>query len=217
MSDLKLPYLVVQMMPEDIIQVAVIDRLSFSTPWSVNAYRYELTQNDTAHYYVVIPNHPPATNSGDGHWLSRLRRRFTITPSNRNIIGYGGFWLMVDEAHISTIAIHPDFRRRGIGEFLLLKLIEKAIGLKANQVTLEVRESNYGAQTLYHKYGFGVTGRRAGYYTDNHEDALLMTVENVLTPAYQQTLATLKAALIHRLTTPKPPIQDETDYESKSE
>jgi ribosomal-protein-alanine N-acetyltransferase len=199
-NDLHLPYLVVPMALDDVDQVTAIDRVSFSTPWSANAYRYEITQNEMAHYYVVVPRSSPVTVvAGDG-WLYRLRRWFTPASSSRPVIGYGGFWLMIDEAHISTIAVRPDFRGRGIGELLMVRMIEKAIALKASQVTLEVRESNAIAQQLYYKYDFVVTGRRRAYYVDNREDALIMTVEGVRTPAYQQKLANLKAMLLRRLT-----------------
>jgi ribosomal-protein-alanine N-acetyltransferase len=199
-NELRLPYLVVPMALEDIDQVSAIDHVAFSTPWSVNAFRYEVTQNEMAHYYVVVPrDSPPSVVAGDG-WLGWLRRWFTAVPSSRFILGFGGFWLMVNEAHVSTIAVRPGFRRRGIGELLMVKMIEEAIALRAVQVTLEVRESNSSARQLYDKYGFVVTGRRRAYYADNREDALIMTVEGVLTPAYQQTFARLKAALYRRLT-----------------
>jgi len=77
------------------------------------------------------------------------------TPSLASIIGFAGLWLMVDEAHITTIAMHPDFRRRGLGEFLLVSMIDIAYDINARWVTLEVRVSNYNAQNLYRKYGSG--------------------------------------------------------------
>jgi ribosomal-protein-alanine N-acetyltransferase len=86
-----------------------------------------------------------------------------------------GFWFIVDEAHISTIAVHPDFRQHGIGEILLQWALREALHLDAQLVTLEVRVSNHKAINLYEKYGFEVVGRRAHYYRDNNEDALLMT------------------------------------------
>jgi [ribosomal protein S18]-alanine N-acetyltransferase len=211
MNDLDLPYSVVPMELEDILQVSLVDRLSFTTPWSVSAYRYEIAENEAAYYFVVIPYDSQKDAEVDGRWIGRLRRRFKNSISDRFIIGYGGFWLLVDEAHISTIAIRPEYRRRGLGELLLLKMIEEAIALRAERVTLEVRKSNYNAQQLYYKYGFEVTGRRLAYYTDDREDALIMTVENVLTLTYHEKLTSLKDDLYHRLENQVAPNPIKTD------
>src|SRR5258708_31509616 len=95
----------------------------------------------------------------------------TTTPSLASIIGFAGLWLMVDEAHITTIAMHPDYRRRGLGEFMLVSLIDIAFSIGAKWVTVEVRVSNYTAENLYRKYGFREAGLRHRYYSDNQEDA----------------------------------------------
>ncbi|MGH2544027.1 MAG: ribosomal protein S18-alanine N-acetyltransferase, partial [Ardenticatenaceae bacterium] len=125
-------------------------------------------------------------------WLWRPRR-------GRPILGYGGFWLMVGEAHISTIAIAPDWRGMGLGEHLLLELAEHAIQLGAEMITLEVRLSNLPAQKLYEKYGFEYVGRRKRYYRDNNEDAHIMTVENVQAPEYRALLDQQRLKLKERL------------------
>ena len=91
------------------------------------------------------------------------------------MLGYAGLWLLIDEAHISTIAVAPEWRGRGLGELLLASLLERAISIGADVATLEVRASNLVAQNLYRKYRFTVVGVRKGYYTDNFEDALVMT------------------------------------------
>jgi len=154
----------------DIAQVVAIDRLSFPLPWSEASYRREINENTNAHFWVA---YQPASGQGpEARWTRWLR-----PPAARRIVGYLGCWYIVDEAHVSTLAVHPDFRRQGVGEALLVIMLRAAAGLGATLATLEVRLSNEPAQRLYRKYGFEVVGRRKGYYRDNSEDALLMTVQ----------------------------------------
>jgi ribosomal-protein-alanine N-acetyltransferase len=108
-------------------------------------------------------------------------------------------WLMVDEAHITTIALRAARRGRGYGELLLASLIETAIGTGARRVTLEVRVSNETAQGLYRKYGFRQEGLRRRYYSDNNEDAYIMTTDNIQDSDYQRTFESLVHALSERL------------------
>ena len=115
------------------------------------------------------------------------------------IVGYGGLWLNVDEGHVTTIAVAPEYRGRGIGELLLNGLIDQALSLHTDMLTLEVRVSNIVAQQLYLKYGFRTSGTRPRYYTDNGEDALIMWTESVRTPAYQDRLRRLREQLFTRL------------------
>jgi ribosomal-protein-alanine N-acetyltransferase len=140
----------------DLRTVLDIDRLSFPLPWSERTYRYELNENPSSYMYVV--------EIQEGR--------------NRKVVGYVGFWFIVDEAHISTLAVHPDFRGFGLGELLLQTAIDDAEQLNAKIVTLEVRISNQIAINLYRKHDFEVVGTRPRYYRDNNEDALLMTREN---------------------------------------
>jgi ribosomal-protein-alanine N-acetyltransferase len=156
----------------DIPRVMAIERDVFPSPWPAHAYRYELTQNALSHCYVL--------------------------ESADELLGYGCMWLVVDEAHISTLAVAPSQRGRGLGELLLLALLREAIALDAVTATLEVRVSNQTAQALYAKYGFEVVGWRKRYYVDNQEDALIMTVEP-LDQAYQDRLAVLQTGLFERL------------------
>ena len=135
----------------DLPSVQLIERASFATPWPAHAYRQELEGNRLAHYLV-------ATLGGD-------------------IVAYGGMWLMVDEAHITTFAVHPDWRRQRIGERLLLAFLDMAVDRGAREATLEVRLSNLPARRLYEKYGFRPVGLRPRYYSDDNEDALIMTTE----------------------------------------
>ncbi len=153
----------------DVTQVVVIDQLSFPLPWPASAYRRELLENTHAHFYVARARQDGA---GPARWWAQWVR----PPSERRVLGYVGFWYVVDEAHISTIAVHPDYRRHGIGERLLEAALRQAAGLGAKLATLEVRVGNLSAQRLYRKYGFEEVGQRKSYYRDNGEDALLMTV-----------------------------------------
>jgi len=142
------------MRQEDVPQVTEIDREAFPTLWPPANYQHEL-KNGLAHYIV-------ACDAEAGH----------------HIMGFSGLWMLVDEAHITNIAVREKHRRQGIGETLLIAIVELAIELGANLITLEVRASNSEAQKLYAKYGFVRVGLRRGYYTDNREDAVLMSIEN---------------------------------------
>jgi ribosomal-protein-alanine N-acetyltransferase len=132
--------------------------LSFSLPWPENSFQFELTQNPSS---LAIVNEvvPPGE-----------------TPI---IIGMAVVWIMVDEAHIATIAIHPEFRGNGIGKKLLAEVLRQSIRRGATIATLEVREHNLIAQQMYYKFGFEIVGRRLKYYQDNNEDAVLMTLSNL--------------------------------------
>jgi [ribosomal protein S18]-alanine N-acetyltransferase len=186
MNDPLIPYRVEPMLVEDLEAVMAIEQVAHAAPWPASAYRHELEQNDLAHYIVLLPGTSElAGSNGLGSrvlgWLRRPRR-------GRVVIGYGGFWLMAGEAHISTIAMDPEWRGLGLGELLLVELIERALELKAEMVTLEVRISNETAQNLYGKYQFEITGTRKRYYRNNNEDAHIMTVEGVQSPAYRAFL-----------------------------
>jgi ribosomal-protein-alanine N-acetyltransferase len=120
-----------------------------------------------------------------------------VARLDRRIVGYGGMWVVMDEAHITTLAVDPPFRRRKIAQRLLMALLEEAVILGAVRATLEVRETNLAAQNLYHKFGFRVTGVRKAYYTDNGENALVMWAEGIGEPEYVGRLEALRKALYH--------------------
>ncbi|MEJ2210859.1 MAG: ribosomal protein S18-alanine N-acetyltransferase [Anaerolineae bacterium] len=194
-----LPYLVEPMALSDLEQVMAIERVSFSLSWSERAYRYEIVDNEHSTMLVVRP--APRFLGQPAPWLRRLSRG-GLGPG----LGYAGFWLLVDDAHVATIAVHPDHRGLGLGALLLASLIERAIDLGANRATLEVRVSNKTAQGLYRNYGFQTVERRRRYYSDNNEDAYLMATPSFQSPAYQETLRRNAAALARRLSqTPPPP------------
>lgn len=198
MAEPPLPYRVVPMTLGDIDAVMRIERLSHSAAWPESAYRHELESNSLAHYFVLVPDLPEATAPSPG-LLDRLRSWLGRPAESRALLGYGGFWMMADEAHISTIAVHPEWRGHGLGEFMLLELIEAALRLEAILVTLEVRVSNEIAQRLYEKYGFEIVGTRRRYYRDNNEDAHIMTVEQVQEPPFRALLDHRRQALRARL------------------
>ena len=161
----------------DLPGVREVDRLSFPTPARAGLFEHELAQNDMAYYQVLGLGE-------DGR--------------SAQIIGFSGFWLIADEIHISTIASHPQWRGRGLGELLLLNLLFRAYTLPANMVTLEVRRSNAVAQALYEKYQFKEVGIRPRYYRDTGEDALLMTMA-ALNARYHHFLENQQNVLYQRL------------------
>lgn len=174
--NLKLRY----MRLEDVSQVVQIDRLSFSTPWSHHSYAHEVGEAAYS-YMVVLETTEEKPLHGWQRWWRGLRRGGANGAHATNvIIGYGGLWSIAGEAHISTIAIAPEYRGKGYGEVLLLAMLRRAILLNASYVVLEVRVSNTVAKNLYRKYGFQYTHTKPGYYRDNHEDAEEMRVD--LTP-----------------------------------
>jgi ribosomal-protein-alanine N-acetyltransferase len=188
------PYIVEPMRLSDVPQVMAIERVSFPLPWPERAYRYELSQNTTSHY-VVLRRAPMSNAKGWQQPLKRFLRRDLHTP----VLGYGGYWLIAGEAHISTLAVATEYRRQGLGELLLYCMLKRAAATDAFEATLEVRVSNHTAQNLYRKYGFENVGRRRRYYQDNGEDALIMTVHDFHGDLYQARLQELGRELHQRL------------------
>ncbi|AJS61612.1 ribosomal protein S18-alanine N-acetyltransferase [Paenibacillus sp. IHBB 10380] len=132
----------------DIPSIMIIEREAFTLPWTEDAFRNELTNNLFAKY-VVLEN-------------------------NGNPIGYAGMWTIVDEAHVTNIALLEAYRGRKLGGLLLEELMNTASQIGMLRITLEVRVSNMIAQKLYERKGFTSVGIRKGYYSDNHEDAVIM-------------------------------------------
>lgn len=139
-----------EMTVDDLDDVMEVELNSFATPWSRDAFFNELTKNQFAHYLVV--------------------------EVDQKVVGYCGVWIIVDEAHITNIALLPDFRGMRLGEALMARIIELAKRIGAMRMTLEVRVSNVRAQSLYRKFGFEKGAVRKQYYSDNLEDALVMWV-----------------------------------------
>ena len=133
---------------DDIPQVQLVERKCFPNPWSRNIFLSEITRNDNAIYIVALVG--------------------------ERIVGYAGIWIILDEGHITNIAVHPSFQRQGIGHGLIDVLTRAAVARGVVAMTLEVRVSNAGAQALYTKLGFVPQGIRKEYYQDDKEDALIM-------------------------------------------
>ena len=195
---------------EDLPQVNAIDHEAFPTLWPPPNYQREL-KNGIAHYIVVYDDQktyrPPEPEAnppkGLGGLLARLRLRFNHhdqePPSTREyIIGFAGIWLMAGEAHITNIAVRESYRRQGMGELLLIALIDLTLELGAHLMTLEVRASNTTAQRLYAKYGFTQVGLRRNYYTDNREDGVLMTIEDITSTPVRVKLRSLRQSHARR-------------------
>ncbi|MEO8509946.1 MAG: ribosomal protein S18-alanine N-acetyltransferase [Chloroflexota bacterium] len=154
---------------DDLPAVQEIERLSFSSPWPTYALEQELTANRLARYVVA--------RAGD------------------TIVAFAGVWLMVDDAHITTFSVHPDWRRHGVGQQLLMGVADLAREIGARRLTLEVRASNEAAQRLYERFGFDIVGRRKAYYTDNGEDALIMTTPPLGHPPQARLLGAIREEL----------------------
>lgn len=137
-----------RMQLSDLDEVMEIEKVCYPTPWSRRAFVGELTENVYAHYIVA---HLETT-----------------------LIGYAGMWVILEEAHVTNVSVHPEYRRIGLGKKLLHELIERARELGAARMTLEVRPSNHVARNLYCQTGFIERGLRKGYYTDTQEDAIIM-------------------------------------------
>ncbi len=158
-----------QLRTEDIHQVAEIDKENFPRMQPYVNYKRELT-NKLAHYIVAC------------------NTKVENIKNNNIVVGVAGFWLMAGEAHIVNIAVKQVYQHRGIGELLLIDLIELALKKNADKLTLEVRVSNKPAKKLYEKYGFLKRGIRRGYYLDGKEDAVIMTTDYMKTRNFQANL-----------------------------
>lgn len=129
-------------------QILEIEQVSFPTPWTKGSFLSELLENTLAYYYGCF--------------------------QEDRLMGYAGMWIIIDEAHITNVAVHPDYRGKKVGEIIMLHMMTQALERGAYKMTLEVRPSNITAQKLYRRLGFESVGRRKGYYTDNQEDAIIM-------------------------------------------
>ena len=151
----------------DVPAVAALEELAFPQPWPLGAFYEELALSNRV--YLV-------TEDGE-----------------HSVIGYGGLIVVADDAHITTLAVHPHRRRRGLGPRLLVGLIERALARGARNLTLEVRQSNADAQALYQRFGFARVGRRRNYYRD--EDAVVMWATAIDGRAYALRLSEIRGAL----------------------
>ncbi|MFC1911792.1 ribosomal protein S18-alanine N-acetyltransferase [Chloroflexota bacterium] len=204
------PYYIRPIYREDVSQVNELDREVFPTQWPPPNYQREL-QNKLARLLVACDNNKaieaPEIEAPHGKGiLARVKNLFTsgplpntLPPSNWHyVVGFAGIWILADEVHITNIAVRNLYQRQGIGELLLIATIDLAAELKASLLTLEVRASNLPAQKLYGKYGFVQVGLRRGYYTDNREDAVLMSTESIDSASFQAQFRQLRQAYCQR-------------------
>jgi ribosomal-protein-alanine N-acetyltransferase len=165
-----------RMTPADLPAVAAVERAAFENGWPATAFAHELEQNAMARY-LLVELVPP----GEGQ-----------APV---VLGFAGLWLIVDEAHVVTVAVTPPCRRHGLGRLLVHALVTLARDCGMTDATLECRVSNQAARALYRDYGFHEVGLRKHYYADNGEDAVIMTTEAFSSEGYRARLARLEARL----------------------
>lgn len=158
------------MLPADAPRVIELEEAVFSPAWTRTAFERELAGNGMARYIL-------------------------LEDATGELLGFGGLWLMVDEAHVVTVGVWPELRRHGYGRLLVHALVLLAQDCGMLSATLEVRESNAAARALYAAYGFYEVGKRKRYYADNGEDAVIMTTEAFDSAAYQRRLVRLRAEL----------------------
>jgi [ribosomal protein S18]-alanine N-acetyltransferase len=152
----------------DIDTLVMLDRICFGGLWSIESYRRELS-HENSHFLAVTVD-------------------CELAPETDGVIGFGCFWAILDEAHITLLGVHPDYRCCGLGQLLLCALLERAREVSMARATLEVRESNQGAIHIYEKYGFQSVGRRKKYYQDTNEDGLIMWRGGLQHPHFPQQL-----------------------------
>ena len=171
MSLVKLPEIYISnMLKDDIENVIKIEAEAYGEHhWSKSAF-YDEIQNNLAKYYVAK------------------------TPEGE-LVGYAGTWHIIDEGHITTIAVKKDYHRKHIGEAIIIKILEDCYKAGVKYLTLEVRVSNEAAIALYNKYGFNSLGTRKGYYQDDNEDALIMWTENIFYDKFKNKFSENKEKL----------------------
>ncbi len=154
-------------------RILVLDRLCFGGLWSADSYQREL-MSENSHFLAVTADSSLDTNLDA-------------------IIGFGCFWSILDEAHITLLGIHPDYQGRGLGQLLLCALLDRARAIEMKRATLEVRASNDRAIHLYEKHGFTIVGRRKKYYQDNDEDGVIMWRGGLQHPYFPNDLVKCQA------------------------
>lgn len=202
------------MEPGDIPQVSGIEREAFPPPWPATNFRRELTTSSLTHYLVAYEElneserldteledadcNVRSSGSKLGILSASIRRLFRgeaarVAPTQL-VLGFAAIWFMADEAHLANVAVREAHRQQGVGELLLISIIRLAIERDARFITLEVRSTNKAAQALYRKYGFVEVGTRRGYYTDNREDAVLMTADGITSFPFEENFLRLSQA-----------------------
>lgn len=211
-------YRIEPMVDGDVTEVSRVERRCFSNPWPSAAYRRELADRQHNVYLVLRDYRADASDEGAGPspepprrvpGLGPLRQLVRHFDGDGRIIGFAGMWHMFEEAHVTTIGVDPSHRGHGLGELLLVSLIDQALRRKASWMTLEVRVSNEPAQALYRKYGFTVQGTRKRYYSDNNEDAYIMWSPQLTEQATLDLVAGNRKAILARH--PQPGVENAAD------
>lgn len=165
---LKQKLVIYQMTKDDINDVTYLEKACFGNRWQPTSFQRELT------------------NPNSIHFVARLGTK---------AIGFSGYWQIIEEGHITSVAVLPQYRRKKIAQYLLLALIEDCLRKNVKWVTLEVKETNIPAQELYKKFGFKVFGKRRRYYQDDDTDAYVMWTDDIYTPEYQELLVIIRQEL----------------------
>jgi ribosomal-protein-alanine N-acetyltransferase len=201
---------VAPMTPDDLDEIMPLERQCFADPWTRRMYLNDLTTNEAATYLtlrmadsrwllrVANGKWPRSVEDGMGHTADSSSELSAIGYQPSPILAYGGFWLLLDEAHIATVASHPDWRGCRLGQWLMLALLDAAMARGAANSTLEVRAGNLPARRLYEKLGYEVTGVRKHYYRDG-EDGLIMTTPPLAEPAMQARLGAARDEVVAKL------------------
>jgi [ribosomal protein S18]-alanine N-acetyltransferase len=155
-----LPVRIEPMTEDDLHTVLDIEYLSFATPWPSDIFLNELRRSNVAHLFVA---------------------RLASGPQEGSVVAYSGTWIVSDELHITSFAVHPTYRRQHVGHQLLAGVLSRAVELGCHQAVLEVRVSNRTAQRLYSRFGFAPVAVRKRYYADNNEDAIVMFLDDIST------------------------------------
>ncbi|MEE9247330.1 MAG: ribosomal protein S18-alanine N-acetyltransferase [Dehalococcoidia bacterium] len=218
------PFQIRAIRPEDIRQILEVERDAFPTLWPPTPFKKEM-QNKLATYLVAVRPRALATagvsdNDATGgpdpstsdpaphhgawrRWLEGLRRLLPSMNGSQSkdfLLGYLGLWRVVDDSHIVSVGVRTPYRRLGVGESLVIRAIETSLEWRVRFMTLEVRVSNFAAQTLYEKYGFKKMGVRKRYYMDNNEDAIIMTTDPIGTEKFQREFQRLRTIHTEKLT-----------------
>lgn len=195
MSTTLSPFYLRSMTVADLPQIAEIEAESFPSAWPSSAYKREMERNSLARYLVAVRRDAVAPEPrGLRRVVSAVQARLSggPQPAAEYVAGFIGVWFMVDETHIVTVAVRESERRKGIGELLVLAAFDLSREKGVPALTLECRVSNTAAQALYEKYGFQRLGIRKRYYTDNNEDALIMTTPSIEDAGYWARIEELR-------------------------
>ncbi len=184
------------MSPEDISSVLELDRLCFGGLWNAQSYQRELDSPNSDLLILVI-----SLDSQDGKNEATFKSSKIQSHTNNHpmIIGIGCLWAILEEAHITILGIHPQYRRLGLGQLLIYALMKSAWEKRLERATLEVAVSNTSALSLYHKFGFQKVGCRRGYYQQTGEDALILWRGHLHDPEFEKTLSEWHEEAINRI------------------